>query len=196
MRFSFCTQWCTCGKPMALGCENPIPSDYFDQMTPYEAYMCHVLKMNYECDIKIPHDVHIDGNKLSIQSEKYQLCAESNNMNNYDFEIRACDSIHMSCDEVNDSEILLLKQIVDENNNKSFNEFANKYKSNITDIMVYDGNNWLFRLFVTSDYIHLHVNGNIYDLSDGSFLGVSSWRGTFKFIPVKNITLNGKLYEF
>ena len=194
MRFSFSTPWCACGKPMALACQDPIPSGYFDEMTPYEAYRCHILQMNYERKIEIFHDKHIDGNELSVQTEKYQVCVESNNMREYNFSSSVCDNIHMNCDEVNDSEISLLKQIIHGSN--SFDEFANKYKSNVIDILVHDGWNWLFRIFVTSDYIHLHANGNIYDLSDGSVLGSSSWRDTFKFIPVKNITLNGKFYEF
>lgn len=195
MRFSFSTPWCACGKPMSVGCENDVPSDFFDALTPYEAYRCHILQMNYERNITLPCKQCIDGNKLTVQCERYDISVECENMHEYNFTTTACDSIHLNCDEVNDSEILLLKKIANDKN-ISFDEFANKYKSSVIDIIVSDGWNWLFRLFVTSDYVHLHSNNKIYDLSNGSVLGWSSWRGTFKFVPVNRVTFNGKSYEF
>lgn len=37
--FNFDVQWCTCGKPMSVGCHEDVPDDYFDNIS-FEAAKC------------------------------------------------------------------------------------------------------------------------------------------------------------
>ena len=46
MPFSFHTSWCTCGKPMEMRCVDPIPDDYFGNLSVRAAVFAHNAHLN------------------------------------------------------------------------------------------------------------------------------------------------------
>lgn len=62
---------------MEVHCSSAIPEDFFDEMTPTEAFICHKLHMNYEHDVEIQHSIlKLDDGKIKVEFEDHELSIE------------------------------------------------------------------------------------------------------------------------
>lgn len=171
MPFSFDMPWCLCGKPLQLDCAQPIPNDYFGDLSVDAAKFAHRCHLNETSEknrstftVNANGSFVVDGASWTLYPCPPDVSVVAVDSNNYTYP---------TCLTSTQSSLL---------ENKNWQGFLQTLDPPLhsCDIIVNRGQRMLTRIFThnhndPSVPIQVNVNGNMYISSRNKSCGRCSW---------------------